>query len=60
MIMQWFINEVRENFQKVDQRIEGLKMSQKDEDLIKRVEKLEGELKAMKARMGKKNGTPSD
>lgn len=54
MMMQWFINEVRENFQKVDQRIEGLKMSQKDEDLIKRVEKLEGELKAMKARMGKK------
>ena len=53
MMMQWFINEVRERFEKTDQRIEGLKLSAKDHDLILRVEKLEGELKAMKARLGK-------
>lgn len=61
-MMQWFVNEVRENFQKVDQRIEGLKMAKTDDDLLRRVEKLEGELRAMKARMGKNknNKEPSD
>ena len=49
-MMQWFINEVREKFTQMDQRIEGLG---KNEDLKERVTKLEGELKAMKARMGK-------
>jgi len=60
MMMQWFVNEVRDRFQKIEQRIEGLSKAGKDEDLIQRVEKLEGELRAMKARMGKhnnKNGT---
>ena len=50
MMMQWFINEVNDKFEKVNQRIEGLG---KNEDLIERVTKLEGELRAMKARMGK-------
>lgn len=50
MMMQWFVNEVREKFEKMNQRIEGLG---KNEDLIARITKLEGELKAMKARIGK-------
>lgn len=49
-MMQWFVNEVRGKFAEMDQRIEGLG---KNEDLIERVTKLEGEIKAMKARMGK-------
>jgi chaperonin cofactor prefoldin len=53
MMMRWFINEVRESFEKVNQRIEGLG---KNEDLTERVTKLEGEIKAMKARMGRKSG----
>lgn len=52
MMMQWFVNEVREKFEHVNQRIEGLG---KNEDLIERITKLEGELRAMKARMGKNN-----
>ena len=55
MMMRWFINEVNEKFEKLNQRIEGLG---KNEDLTERVSKLEGELRAMKARMGKnKNNT---
>ena len=50
MMMQWFINEVREKFEQMNQRIEGLG---KNEDLIERITKLEGELRAMKARMGR-------
>lgn len=43
----------------MDQRIEGLG---KNEDLIERITKLEGELRAMKARMGKNknNKGPDD
>ena len=52
MMMQWFINEVREKFENLNQRIEGLG---KNEDLIERITKLEGEVRMMKARMGKKN-----
>lgn len=48
--MQWFVNEVREKFREIEQKIESLKVNQNDE----RVTKLEGEIRAMKARMGKK------
>jgi hypothetical protein len=48
--MQWFVNEVREKFEQMNQRIEGV---WKNEGLADRVEKLEVELRAMKMRMGK-------
>jgi chaperonin cofactor prefoldin len=57
MMMQWFINEVNEKFEKMNQRIEGLG---KNEDLIERITKLEGEIKAMKARMGKQQKQQGD
>ena len=53
--MQWLINEVRdfkkEVFQKIDQAIEKWVQGQIQD--AERLTKLEGELKAMKARMGK-------
>lgn len=48
-MMQWFINEVRERFSRLEKDI-----SEKKCDCLERVAKLEGELKALKARMGKK------
>ena len=72
MMMQWFVNEVREKFEQLSQRVEGLARSLAEDrtpygaagnlpppvmnekvDVEYRVTKLEGELKAMKARMGK-------
>ena len=55
-MMQWFVNEVREKFEQMNQRIEGLAQMVKEPDssLAERVSKLEWEIKAMKARMGKK------
>jgi hypothetical protein len=53
MIMQWFVNEVREKFKLLDQQIQSIL----DRPVIsneERISKLEGEIKAMKARMGKK------
>lgn len=51
MIGQWFINEVRETFEKVNQRIEGWAKSQVEN--AEEIKKLKGELMAMKARMGR-------
>ena len=56
-MMQWFVNEVREKFTQMDQRIEGLG---KNEDLIERITKLEGEVRMMKARAAKKNNKEAD
>ena len=53
MMMQWFVNEVREKFEQMNQRIEGLAQMVKEPAVAERITKLEGELKAMKARMGK-------
>ena len=53
MMMQWFVNEVREKFELMNQRIEGLAQMVKEPAVAERITKLEGELKAMKARMGK-------
>jgi hypothetical protein len=52
MIMQWFVNEVREKFKLLDQQIQSIL----DRPVIsndERITKLEGEIKALKARMGK-------
>lgn len=59
---QWFINEVREKLERMEQRIEGLVKEKVEvgptvidgEKFNERLTKLEGELKALKARMGKK------
>lgn len=51
MMMQWFINEVRDKFQKMDQLIEGWARKQVED--AERVTKLENEIRAMKARHGK-------
>jgi hypothetical protein len=51
MMMQWFINECHEAFERVDQKIEGWARSQVE--AAERIKKLEGELRAMKARAGK-------
>jgi hypothetical protein len=55
MIMQWFVNEVRAKFKVLDQQIQSLL----DRPVInddERLTKLEGEIKAMKMRMGRKTG----
>ena len=58
MMMQWFINEVREKFENLNQRIEGLG---KNEDLIERITKLEVEVRMIKARSAKnKNSKEPD
>jgi hypothetical protein len=52
MIMQWFVNEVRAKFKVLDQQIQSLL----DRPVVnddERLTKLEGEIKAMKMRMGK-------
>lgn len=50
---RWFQNEMYERLEQLNQRVEGLG---KNEELLERVSKLEGEIKAMKMRMGKKGG----
>jgi hypothetical protein len=50
--MQWLINEWKAFKKEVIQLVEDKK---DDAQLTERVTKLEGELKAMKARMGKKS-----
>lgn len=52
MMMQWFVNEVRDRFQQIDQRIEGWARKQVED--AEAIAKLKGELMAMKARLGKK------
>jgi hypothetical protein len=51
MMMQWFVNEVREKLAAIDSRIERWVSTQIES--AERLTKIEGELKAMKARMGK-------
>lgn len=55
-MMQWFINEVREKFTelggKLDAAITAWAKGQIED--AERLTKLEGEIRAMKARMGKK------
>ena len=55
MMMQWFINEVREKFEQVNQRIEGLTQMMKspENSLAERLAKLEGEVRMIKARAAK-------
>jgi hypothetical protein len=53
MIMQWFVNEVREKFKLLDQQIQSI-IDRPVVNNEERISKLEGEIKAMKARMGKK------
>ena len=48
--MQWLLNEFKQFKQDVMAKLDSAKM---DGDLAVRVEKLEGEIRAMKARMGK-------
>ena len=52
MMMQWFINEVRARFDKVDALIE--KWVKDQIEAAVEIQKLRGEITAMKARMGKK------
>ena len=50
-MMQWFVNEVRDTFRKMDAAFaEHVK---KQIEVATEIEKLKGELRAMKARMGK-------
>lgn len=49
MLMQWFVNEVREKFAEIDKKLKEIRPNDDS-----RLTKLEGEIKAMKARMGKK------
>ena len=60
MMMQWFVNECHEAFEKVNQKIEGWARAQVE--AAERIVKLEGEIRAMKARMGKqqKQNGPSE
>ena len=55
MLGQWFLNEVREKFaslgKKLDEAIEKWAKGQIED--AERLTKLEGEIRAMKARMGK-------
>ena len=57
MIMQWFVNETREKLtelgQKVEAAISGFAASSVKN--AEEIEKLKGEIKAMKARMGKRD-----
>ena len=55
MLMQWFVNEVRGKFVEIDQKIQSILDRPVVQDNDERITKLEGELKAMKARMGKKD-----
>ena len=58
-MMQWFINEVRDKFQKIDQLIEGWARQQVES--AEEIKRLRGEITAMKARMGKnKNNGPEN
>ena len=55
-MMQWFVNEVRENLsdltKKLDAAITSWAKGQIED--AEKLTKLEGEIRAMKARMGKK------
>lgn len=51
MMMQWFVNEVRDKLEQIDQRIEGWARKQVED--AEAIAKLKGELMAMKARLGK-------
>jgi hypothetical protein len=55
MMLQWFINETREAIgsltKKIDAAVESWVKTQTE--AAERITKLEGELKALKARMGK-------
>ena len=53
MMMQWLVNEWKAFREEINQRVEGIAQMSKDSALAERVTKLEGELRAMKARMGK-------
>jgi len=54
MMMQWLVNEWKAFQEQINQRVEGLANLQKESSpLVERVTKLEGELRAMKARLGK-------
>jgi hypothetical protein len=54
-MMQWFVNEVREKFSELGKKLdEATDRWAKDQiSDAERLTKLEGEIKAMKARMGK-------
>lgn len=60
--MQWLINEFREFKQAVSQKVDAAitKWAQDQIAAAERIRKLEGEMKAMKARMGKKNNKAQD
>jgi hypothetical protein len=54
-MMQWFVNEVREKFAEIGNKVDAAITSWAKGQIedAERLSKLEGELKAMKARMGK-------
>jgi hypothetical protein len=54
-MMQWFVNEVREKFTQIGNKVDAAIASWAEGQIrdAERLSKLEGELKAMKARMGK-------
>jgi hypothetical protein len=54
MIMQWFVNEVRAKFAEIDKRFQSILGKPVIPENDERITKLEGEIRAMKARMGKK------
>ena len=55
-MMQWFVNEVRENFRLLGKKVdEAIAEHVKNQiEAAEKITKLEGELRALKARMGKK------
>jgi hypothetical protein len=53
MMMQWFVNEVREKFRDLEGKIKEVLDRPVIQDNDARIAKLEGELRALKARMGK-------
>lgn len=57
MIMQWFINEVREKFDAIGNRVDEAidKWAASQLRNAEEIKQLKGELMAMKARMGKNN-----
>ena len=53
-LMQWFINETRDKIREIEAKIGEDRLSEFVKQSEERFTKLEGEIRAMKARMGKK------
>jgi archaellum component FlaC len=57
-MMQWFVNECREKFAALEKSLEDrfqsqIEFSKKQIESAEEIERLKGEIKAMKMRMGK-------